>query len=108
MHTTAAQLLTERLGLSDDELLAVLNADPLSVVAGELEHRPQLALLLALTSAPAERIGVPALQRWLRTSGPSGRPIDLLTSRSFGAFEDALAVLDDRGLVIRASRPSQP
>ncbi len=105
MTTTAAQLLTERLGLSDDELLAVLNADPLAVVTGELEHRPQLALLLALTSEPAERIGLPALRRWLRTGGPSGRPIDLLTARDFGAFEDALAVLDDRGLVIRAARP---
>ncbi len=102
--TTAAQLLVERLGLSDDELLSVLNADPLSVVSGELEHRPQLALLLALTSEPAARIGLPALQRWLRTGGPSGRPIDLLTARDFGAFEDALTVLDDRGLVIRAVR----
>jgi hypothetical protein len=108
MSTTAAQLLVERLGLSDDELLSVLDADPLSVVTGELQHRPQLALLLALTSEPAERIGVPALRRWLRTSGPRGRPIDLLTTRAFGAFEDALTVLDDRGLVIRASRPPRP
>lgn len=106
MSSTAAQLLAERLGLSDDELLTVLGADPLAVVSGELEHLPQLALLLALTAEPAERIGVPALQRWLRTSGPSGRPIDLLTSRAFGAFEDALTTLDARGLVIRASRPT--
>lgn len=106
MSTTAAQLLVERLGLTDDELLQILDADPLAVVTGELDHRPQLALLLALTQEPAEQVGVPGLQRWVRTSGPQGRPIDLLTTRSFGAFEDALAVLQDRGLVIRAHRGS--
>jgi hypothetical protein len=103
MSTTAAQLLAERLGLSDEEVLQVLDADPLSVLGGELEHKPQLPLLLALTADPAERVGVPALRRWLRTSGPAGRPIDLLVARDFGAFEDALATLDARGLIIRRS-----
>jgi hypothetical protein len=101
MSTTAAQLLAERLGLTDDEVLAVLDADPLSVLGGELEHKPQLALLLTLTAEPAERVGVPTLRRWVRTSGPGGRPVDLLTARRFGAFEDALATLAERGLVIR-------
>lgn len=101
MSTTAAQLLSERLGLTDDEVLLVLDADPLSVLGGELEHKPQLALLLSLTEEPAEQVGLPTLQRWLRTSGPQGRPVELLTARRFGDFEDALATLKDRGLVIR-------
>ncbi len=105
MSTTAAQLLAERLGLTDDEVLAVLDADPLSVIAGgDLEHKPQLALMLTLTAEPAEQVGLPTLQRWMRTSGPAGRPVDLLTARDFEAFEDALATLAERGLVIRRSR----
>jgi hypothetical protein len=103
MTTTAAQLLQERLGLTDDEVLQVLDADPLSVIVGELEHKPQLALLLTLTAEPAEQVGLPTLHRWMRTSGPVCRPVELLTSRRFGEFEDALATLRDRGLVIRRS-----
>lgn len=102
MPTTAAQLLQERLGLTDDEVLQVLDADPLSVIGGgDLEHKPQLALLLTLTSEPAERVGLPTLQRWMRTAGPAGRPVELLTARRFADFEDALAALADRGFVIR-------
>ncbi|MEV4418728.1 hypothetical protein AB0L40_01985 [Patulibacter sp. NPDC049589] len=104
MPTTAAQLLAERLGLTDDEVLLILDADPLSVIGGELEHKPQLALLLTLTTEPAERVGLPALHRWMRTSGPVGRPVELLTARRFGDFEDALTALADRGLVIRRAR----
>jgi hypothetical protein len=106
VSSTAAQLLAERLGLADDELLEVLGADPLEVLGGELEHKPQLALLLALTEEPAARVGLPALQRWLRTSGPAGRPVELLLRRDFAAFEDALETLADRGFVVRrADRP---
>lgn len=104
MSTTAAQLLAERLGLDDDEVLRVLDVDPLSVLSGELEHKPQLALLLSLTSEPAEQVGLPTLHRWMRTAGPVGRPVDLLTRREYAAFEDALATLQTRGLVIRAPR----
>jgi hypothetical protein len=104
MSATAAAVLQQRLGLTDDELLAVLDADPLTLVSGELDHAPQLAILLALTDEPAQRLGEPTLQRWLRTSGPSGRPLDHLTNRDFGAFEDALDRLAERGFVISASR----
>jgi hypothetical protein len=37
----------------------------------------------------------------LRTEGPKGRPIDLLLNRDFAAFEDALQVYRERGIVIR-------
>ena len=96
-HTGAA-VLAERFGLDDEELLRVLDADPLSVVAGELEHRPEVPILLALT----EDIDAAVLRRWLRATGPHGRPLDLLLARDFAAFEDAVDDLRGRGLVLRA------
>ncbi|MGE4427095.1 MAG: hypothetical protein AB7G37_11645 [Solirubrobacteraceae bacterium] len=104
MSVSAVQLLVDRLGLTDDEVLRVLDVDPLTLMAGEVAHKPELPLLLRLTEAPAERLGPATLRRWLRTSGPHGRPIDRLTAREFGAFEDALETLDDRGLVVRRAR----
>ena len=94
---TGAAVLLDRLGLSDDELLAVLDADPLSVLGDELDHRPEVPILLALT----EDIDPAVLRRWLRAAGPSGRPLDLLLARDFAAFEDALDDLRGRGLVLR-------
>jgi hypothetical protein len=95
---TGAALLSERLGLSDEELLEVLDADPLTVMAGDLDHRPEIAILLALT----EDIDPAVLRRWLRAQGPAARPIDLLLRRDFPAFEDAVDDLRNRGLVVRA------
>jgi len=46
--------------------------------------------------------GAVVLRRWVRASGPRGRPVDLLTGRDFAAFEDALDDLDERGFIIRA------
>lgn len=101
MGSTAAALLMERLGLSDDELCAVLDVDPLTVITGELDHRPELPILLALTEEASERVDEGVLRRWVRAAGPQGRPLDHLLARDFGAFEDALASLADRGFVIR-------
>ena len=39
----------------------------------------------------------------MRVAGPTGRPIDLLVARDFAAFETALAVLSERGFVIRGN-----
>ena len=99
--TTGAAVLSERLGLTDDELLTIVDADPLSVMAGDLEHRPEIPILLALT----EDIDESVLRRWLRASGTSGRPLDLLLARDFAAFEDAVEDLRSRGMVLRARRP---
>ena len=104
LTSTAAALLQDRLGLSDDELLAVLDADPLSVLGGELDHKPQLPILLTLTEEAAERAGPEVLKRWVRVAGRHGRPIDLLLAQDFGAFEDALEDLRERGFVVRAAR----
>jgi hypothetical protein len=86
-----------RLGLSDEELMTVLDADPLSVIADDLDHRPEIGILLTLTEEAEERVGAAVLRRWVRTG-----PIDLLLGRDFAAFEDALADLAERGFVLRA------
>jgi hypothetical protein len=96
-----AARLMELLGLSDDELCATLDVDPLSLLSGQLDHRPELSILLALLDEAAERTSPGALRRWVRAAGPAGRPIDALVARDFGAFEDAVDALAERGFVIR-------
>jgi hypothetical protein len=113
LRAPAAQRLQELLGLSEEELLRVLDADPLSVITGELDHKPELPILLDLLAEAEERAGAPVLRRWLRAQGPAGRPADLLLRRDFGAFENALATLAERGFVLTrrgpgASRPAKP
>jgi hypothetical protein len=90
----------ERLGLSDDELCRVLDVDPITVITGELDHRPELPILLDLTAEADARLAPGVLRRWVRTTGPSGRPLDHLLARDFPAFEDAIGVLVERGFVI--------
>lgn len=97
----AAQLM-ELLGLSDDELCAALDADPLTVLSGQLDHRPELAILLDLLADAREQAGPALLRRWVRATGPAGeRPLDALLRRDFTAFEDALSELARRGFVLR-------
>jgi hypothetical protein len=93
--------LQHLLGLTDEELLAVLDAGPLEVITGELDHRPELPILLDLLAEAEERAGAPVLRRWVRAAGPGGRPLDRLLARDFAAFEDALATLAERGFVLR-------
>ncbi len=102
MDTPAVRLM-ERLGLSDDELCAVLSVDPITVITGELDHRPELGILLTLTAEALDRVGPEILRRWARTSGPAGRPIDHLLVRDFPAFEQAIETLAERGFVIGGS-----
>jgi hypothetical protein len=91
----------DRLGLSEDELCLALDVDPLSIIGGDLDHKPQLPLLLTLTEEASERVGEGVLRRWLRAAGPTGVPLDHLLARDFGAFEDDLQSLADRGFVVR-------
>jgi hypothetical protein len=94
----------DRLGLTEDELCVVLDVDPLTVITGELDHKPQLTILLALTQEAAERVAGGVLPRWLRSTGPNGRPLDHLLARDYVAFEDDLQSLADRGFVLRGGR----
>jgi len=99
--TPRAAQLQAMLGLTDDEILATLDEDPLAVITDALDHRAELPILLDLLAEPAEQHGEAVLQRWVRTSGKHGRPVDLLTGRDFARFEDALGDLGERGFVIR-------
>ena len=45
------------LGLSEEELCEVLAADPLTLLSGQLDHRPELGILLALLADADERAG---------------------------------------------------
>jgi hypothetical protein len=72
------------------------------VVSGDLDHKPELPILLDLLAEAEERAGAAVLRRWLRAAGPTGRPLDHLLVRDFPAFEDALGTLAERGFVIKA------
>lgn len=100
MASGGAATLAERLGLSDDELCTVLDADPLQLISGELEHRPELPILLDLTSDAHDAVGDAVLRRWLRTSGPLGKPVDALLARDFFQFEEMVGQLSRDGFVI--------
>lgn len=91
----------ELLGLSEDELCQVLDVDPLTLLSGQIEHRSELPILLDLLDEASEKAGAVVLRRWVRATGPGGRPLDALLRRDFAAFEDALAQLAARGFVLR-------
>jgi hypothetical protein len=73
------------------------------VITGEEDLRPEIRILLELLREPEETLGAATLQRWIRASGPHGRPLDLLMRQDFAGFEDALAGLAERGFIL--SRP---
>ncbi len=100
MARDAHHLMT-LLGLSEDELCQALAVDPLTLLSGQLDHRPELPILLDLLAEAEERAGAPVLRRWLRASGPAGKPLDALLARDFGRFEDALGALAERGFILR-------
>ena len=89
------------LGLDEDELCQVLAVDPLTLLSGQIEHSAELPILLSLLDESEQRAGAAVLRRWVRASGPRGRPIEALLRRDFAAFEDAVADLAERGFVLR-------
>jgi hypothetical protein len=101
VQSERAVRLMELLGLSEDELCQTLGVDPLTLLSGQLEHSAELPILLDLLDEASERAGAAVLTRWVRASGPGGRPVDALTRRDFGAFEGAVAQLAERGFVLR-------
>jgi hypothetical protein len=96
-----AARLMELLGLTEDELCQTLAVDPLTLLSGQLEHAAELPILLDLLDEAGERAGPAVLRRWVRAGRSGARPIDALVARDFGAFEDALAELSERGFVLR-------
>jgi hypothetical protein len=101
LQSERAVRLMELLGLSEEELCRTLDVDALTLLSGQLEHRSELPILLDLLDEASERAGPDVLARWVRASGPGGRPLDALTRRDFGAFENALGELAERGFILR-------
>jgi hypothetical protein len=101
VQSDRAVRLMELLGLSEDELCRTLAVDPLTLLSGQLDHSAELPILLTLLDEASEQAGPAVLARWVRASGPRGRPIDALLARDFATFEDAVAELADRGFVLR-------
>jgi hypothetical protein len=94
------------LGLSEDELCKTLDEDPLTLLSGQLDHRPELQILLDVLNEAEEQAGKQTLRRWVRANGPKGKPIDHLTARDFKAFEDDVEQLTNRGFLLRGGGPS--
>ena len=101
VQSERAARLMDLLGLSEDELCQTLAVDPLTLLSGQLDHKGELPILLDLLGEASERAGPSVLRRWVRAGGSRGRPIDALTRRDFGVFEDALGDLAARGFVLR-------
>jgi hypothetical protein len=91
----------ELLDLSEEELCRTLDVDPLTLLSDQLDHRPELPILLDLLADAEERAGAAVLRRWVRATGPDGRPLDHLLARDFASFENDLATLAARGFVLR-------
>ena len=89
----------ERLGLTESELCQVLGTDPLSILSGQADELGRLGILLALTAEAEAKVSTLTLRRWVRRG-----PLDELLAGDFAAFEDALATLVERGLVITRGR----
>jgi hypothetical protein len=101
VHSERAARLMELLGLSEDELCATLDVDPLTLLSGQLDHSAELPILLSLLDDAAAQAGPKALRSWVRSNGPTGRPVDALTRRDFPAFEDAVTDFQEKGFVLR-------
>lgn len=98
----ATERVQQALALDEAELCDALGLSPVQLLAGEGDVLPQTAVLDALLRAAAEQLSPQTLARWVRTSGPAGTPLALLTAGDYAGFERALEALLERGLVIRS------
>ena len=71
------------------------------MITGEDDVRPEVALLLTLLREAQESVSPDSLRRWVRLNDE--RALKLLIAQDFAGFEDALAELRERGLVISPS-----
>jgi len=92
--------LTLRLGLSDDEALAIFRIDALTALGGEHRHRPEIEILDGLTAEAQELAGDGSVARWVRSNVDSPTPLELLQAGDWPGFEDALdRWLRDSGVI---------
>ena len=105
MSASAAARLQQMLGLTDEEIMAVLGATPLDLIAGQEDEREDLRVLMALLNDAEEQAGAATLRRGVRSGPITQRPIDLLARHDWAAFESALEELAARGFILRSRRP---
>ena len=98
--------LIELLGISDEELCRIFDTDPISVVSGQLDDRPEMEILLALLNEAILHVNAGIIPVWLRTKGLFGKPIDSLLSRNYAAFERDLEQLIQHGFVLGSNSRS--
>ena len=101
MVAGATERVQAALGLAEDELCDVLGLSPIELLAGDGDLLPQTGVLDELLRDALTKIHPQALQRWVRASGPAGRPLDHLFAHDYPAFESALETLAERGFVVR-------
>ena len=77
--------------------MQILNSDPLAVITGEEDHRPEVQILLQLIGDE------PPPTAWLR-----GRPLQLLLQRDFEGFEAELSDYRERGFIIKKRGETSP
>ena len=93
--------LMDLLGLSEEELCTILDADALTLLSGQLDHRPELKILLELLAEPEEQTGQddpPPLGSRNRTHGEADRSPG--RTRLPGVRAD-VAQLNERGFLLR-------
>ena len=91
----------ELLGLTEEELCRVLDADPLTLLSGQLDHRGELPILLDLLDEASERAGPAVLRRWVRAAGPSGGRSTRSWAATSARSRARSAELAERGFVLR-------
>ena len=94
----------ERLGLRDEELCTILDADPIAVITGELAHRPELGILLGLSRRRSASASAPT--SCAAGSAPPVPPAARSTTcspRDFPAFESAIETSPSAGSSSAAS-----
>ena len=101
MVAGATERVQAALGLAEDELCDVLGLSPIELLAGDGDLLPQTGVLDELLREAATKVHPEAIHRWVRASGPAGRPLDHLLAHDYPAFESALETLLDRGFVVR-------
>jgi len=77
--------------------LQILDSDPLAVITGDEDYRPEVITLLQLIGDE------PPPKAWVR-----GRPLQLLLQRDFAGFEDALAEYREKGFILRKRGEASP
>jgi hypothetical protein len=89
----SAARLQSLLQLTDEELLRILGSDPIAVITGEEDTRPEIQILLQLIEDN------PPPRAWLQAGHPS--PLQRLLDQDFAGFEDAYAEFNERGFILK-------